>query len=135
MEAVATFSTRDFTPTSVSPVPAITTALPVSVSTLHKRYAGAIEGHSATVFTASFDPASRTGSYIAIESFEGSVNGKAGTFNFIHSASTTGSDRANEFFSIVPGSGTADLQGIAGTGGLKIDADGTHRIWLDYQLS
>lgn len=135
MDAVATFSTCDFTPTGVTPVPAVATALPVSVSTLQKRYVGAIEGRSSTLFTAAFDPASRTGSYIAIESFEGSVNGRAGTFNFIHSASTTGSDRANEFFSIVPGSGTGALQGITGTGGLKIDADGTHRIWLDYQLA
>nr|WP_302476199.1 DUF3224 domain-containing protein [Pseudomonas koreensis] len=32
------------------------------------------------------------------------------------------------------GSGTGDLKGISGSGGIKIDNDGTHRIWMDYQL-
>jgi hypothetical protein len=52
----------------------------------------------------------------------------------VHSASTTGSDRAGEYFAIVPSSGTGQLAGISGTGGLTIDADGTHRIWLDYEV-
>ena len=55
MKAVATFSVRDFKATSLSPVPAIATALPVSVSTMEKRYSGEIEGRSATIFTAAFD--------------------------------------------------------------------------------
>jgi hypothetical protein len=71
---------------------------------------------------------------VALESFEGSLDGRTGTFNFVHSASTGGSDRTNEFFLIVPASGTGDLAGITGSGGLSIDADGTHRIWFDYDL-
>lgn len=35
---------------------------------------------------------------------------------------------------IVPGSGTADLTGITGTGSITIDADGTHHLALDYEL-
>ncbi|HDS1816356.1 TPA: DUF3224 domain-containing protein [Pseudomonas putida] len=135
MDASATFTTRNFKPATVNPDTQITTGLPVSVSTLEKAYAGDIEGLSSTVFTAAFDPASRTGSYIAIESFQGAVNGKQGAFNFIHSASTTGADRADEFFCIVAGSGTGELQGVSGAGGIAIDADGTHRIWLDYQIA
>jgi len=134
MKAHATFTAKDFKPTELSPVPAITTALPVSVMTMEKHYAGDIQGHSATLFTAAFDRTTGKGSYVAMESFEGSVNGKQGAFNFVHSASTTGSDRTNEFFSIVEASGTGELIGIAGTGGISIDADGTHRIWLEYQL-
>ncbi len=69
-----------------------------------------------------------------MESFEGTVNGRGGTFNFVHSAATTGSDRTNEVFRIVDGSGTGDLAGISGSGGIEIDPDGTHRIRLDYRL-
>ncbi|WP_434463021.1 DUF3224 domain-containing protein [Serratia plymuthica] len=134
MKAVATFSTKDFKPTDLSPEPALATALPVSVSTMEKRYSGEIQGVSSTIFTAAFDPARKQGSYIAMESFSGSVNGKEGAFNFIHSASTTGSERLNEFFCIVDGSGTQDLKGISGSGGMKIDADGTHHIWIDYHF-
>jgi len=69
-----------------------------------------------------------------MESFTGSVAGLEGSFNFAHSATTHGTDRAAEFFVIVPSSGTGKLTGITGTGGIAIDTDGTHRIWLDYEL-
>ncbi|MGW3661802.1 DUF3224 domain-containing protein, partial [Streptomyces sp. NPDC005141] len=68
------------------------------------------------------------------ESFEGSLHGREGSFNFVHSATTSGSDRTAEFFTIVPSSGTGELTGISGAGGMAVDADGTHRIWFDYQL-
>lgn len=35
---------------------------------------------------------------------------------------------------IVPGSGTGELAGITGTGGIEIDADGTHRVWFEYEV-
>lgn len=69
-----------------------------------------------------------------MESFEGSLHGRDGTLNFVHSATRSGSDRTAEFFTIVPSSGTGDLTGISGAGGMAVDADGTHRIWFDYEL-
>lgn len=66
-----------------------------------------------------------------MECFEGSLNGKCGTFNFIHSAVTSGKDRTNEFFSIVENSAIGDLQAIKGSGGMRIDSDGRHHIWFD----
>ncbi|WP_443065640.1 DUF3224 domain-containing protein [Streptomyces sp. NBC_00557] len=57
------------------------------------------------------------------------------SFNFAHSATTLGEDRQSEFFVIVPGSGTGELAGIIGAGGIAVDQDGTHhRIWFDYDL-
>ena len=35
---------------------------------------------------------------------------------------------------IVPTSGTGAPAGISGSGGMAVDADGTHRIWLTYAL-
>ena len=40
----------------------------------------------------------------------------------------------HEFFHIVASSGTGDLAGISGTGGMATDAEGTHRIWFEYAL-
>jgi hypothetical protein len=71
---------------------------------------------------------------VAMESFEGSLNGRTGAFNFAHSATTSGTDRTAEFFTIVPSSGTGDLAGITGTGAMAVDPDGTHRISFDYLL-
>ncbi len=69
-----------------------------------------------------------------MESFEGTVLGARGSFNFIHTASTTGQDRSHEYFLVVPGSGTDELAGISGSGAMSVDPDGTHRIELDIDL-
>lgn len=131
MRINGTFKTKDFRTTALSHSPEIKTRLPTGVATMEKQYFGQIEGRSATMFTSAFDPASGLGAYCAMESFEGSLNGKRGTFNFIHSAATSGKDRTNEFFSIVENSGTGDLHAINGSGGMRIDSDGTHHIWFD----
>ena len=130
MRVSGTFKVQNFKPTELKPVPEVNTALPVGIATMDKSYQGEIEGRSSTLFVAAFDPA-KGGTYFAMESFEGTLAGKKGAFNFVHSATTTGKDRLNEFFAIVTGSGTGALAGITGAGGIAIDADGTHRIWFD----
>jgi Protein of unknown function (DUF3224) len=135
MRVSGTFKVVCFAPTSVSPEPAITTALPVGISTMEKEYAGEVVGRSATLFTAAYDQATGTGTYLAMESFEGSLGGRSGAFNFVHSAATAGMRRENEFFAIVAFSGTGELAGISGAGGMTVDPDGTHSIWFDYELS
>lgn len=131
--AEATFTVSDFAPAPV-PAPDVTTALPVGVATMTKTYTGTIAGRSQTIFTSAFDQASGTGTYVALESFEGTVDGRAGTFNFAHAASTSGEDRSGEVFFIVPHSGTGELAGITGGGSIAVDADRTHRLRLDYTL-
>ena len=134
-QASGTFSVESFTAAELDPPPvAVTTGLPVGVATMEKRFEGEISGRSATLFTAAFDQATGVGTYVAMESFEGSVAGVDGAFNFVHSATTHGTDRSAEHFVIVPSSGTDGLAGITGTGGLAVDEDGTHRIRLDYEL-
>ncbi|WP_327143974.1 DUF3224 domain-containing protein [Nocardia sp. NBC_01327] len=134
MQAKGTFQVKSFAPTEVVPDPAITTALPVGVSLMEKQFEGEISGRSATLFTSAFDQTAGAGTYLAMESFEGTLNGRSGAFNFVHSASTSGTDRSAEFFLIVPASGTGELAGITGTGGISVDADGTHRIEFEYTL-
>lgn len=134
VRANGTFSVEQFTPTSVVPEPAVATALPVGISTMEKRFDGEVSGRSATLFTAAYDQTAGVGTYVAMESFEGTLQGRSGAFNFVHSATTRGGSRDGEYFLIVPLSGTDELVGITGTGGIAIDDDGTHRIWFDYQL-
>lgn len=134
MRASGTFTVKSFVPTDVVPSPAVTTALPVGVATMEKQFEGEVAGRSATLFTAAFDQATNVGTYVAMESFEGSLNGRDGAFNFAHAASTSGGDRTGEYFVIVPSSGTGELAGISGGGGMAVDEDGTHRVWFDYDL-
>jgi hypothetical protein len=133
MRATGTFEVAAFDPAPVAP-PRIETAVPVGVATMRKVFTGEISGESATLFTAAFDQATGTGTYVAMESFRGTIAGRAGAVNFAHSATTTGTDRTAELMVIVPGSGTEALTGITGAGGMAVDPDGTHRIWFDYEL-
>jgi hypothetical protein len=131
MRAAGTFEVASFAPAELSPAPlAVGTGLPTGVVTMEKRFRGEVDGRAATIFTAAFDQVSGVGTYVAMESFEGSLNGASGSFNFVHTASTAGSDRTDEHFAIVPSSGTGGLEGIRGTGGIGTD----HTIWLEYEL-
>jgi hypothetical protein len=134
MRASGTFKVVAFTPTSITPHPAVNAGRPVGVSSMEKRYRGEIAGRSATLFTATSDQAAGAGPYAAMESFEGTVDGRDGTFDFAHAATSGGAGRSGELFTIMPSSGTGRLAGIHGSGGMAIDADGTHHVWFDYEL-
>jgi hypothetical protein len=132
MLSTSTFTTSDFDVTDY--VPDVTTALPTGHLRMRKAYAGDVEGRSVTQFTSAFDQTSGVGTYVALESFAGTVAGRHGAFNFVHAASTSGADRANEYGLIVPGSGTDELAGIEGTVRLHVDSDGTHRMDFEHNL-
>lgn len=134
MRAQGTFTVTSFEPASIEPAPEpVVTGLPLGIAVIEKAFDGEVKGRSTTVFTAVHDQSAGVGTYVALEAFEGSLNGAAGAFNFTHAATTTGSDRVDEHFAIVPSSGTGGLADIRGTGGLTIDADGTHSIWFEYE--
>ena len=100
---------------------------------LTKAYSGAVSGRSTTLFTSAYD--GTIGSYVAMDAFDGSLDGRTGAFAYLHSASTGGADRSDEYLRIVEGSGTGELAGIRGAGRLHLEEDGTHRVTFDYDLS
>jgi hypothetical protein len=134
MRVTGVFSVASFEPVDyVSPV---TTGVPVGHAHMIKEFTGGIAGRSSTQFSFAFDQATGVGTYVAMEAFEGSIDGRTGSFAFAHSATTDGvsPDRLAELFVIVPGSGSGELAGITGSGRLAID-EGAHGIELDYELS
>ena len=70
--------------------------------------------------------------YVAIEMVTGTLAGKHGSFALQHMASMDASGQKMQVF-VIPGSGTGDLKGIAGTFTIVI-ADGKHSYDLDYTL-
>jgi hypothetical protein len=131
MQAQGTFTVSDWTPIGDGPL--ITTAASVGHAQLTKTFAGEIEGRAITQFTGALNPDTGAGSYVAMESFEGSIGGRTGTINFLHVASTHGEDRYDETLTFVPDSGTGELVGITGTGSIVVDADGTHHLILELE--
>ncbi|WP_309103158.1 DUF3224 domain-containing protein [Microbacterium sp.] len=134
MQASGTFTVTAFQPSTIESDTTIATALPTGIAIMQKQYTGGVTGRSSTVFVSAFDQDRGFGSYVALESFEGSLNGVAGTFNYIHSAATRGSDRYQEHFTVVPESGTAGLHGITGVGRIAVGADGGHEIVFEYDI-
>lgn len=132
MKTTCTFIVTDFSPSDIELD--VETALPTGLATITKRFSGAIEGHSQALFCSAFDP-THGGTYVALESFDGQVDGRKGAFTFAHAA-TTGPEggRSDGWFTIVSGSGTDELSGIRGSGDIVIAADGTHHLTLSYEL-
>jgi hypothetical protein len=132
MDTTCTFIVTEFSPTEEELD--VDTALPTGLAKITKRFSGAIEGHSQALFASAFDP-THGGTYVALESFDGLVDGRRGSFSFAHAA-TTGPDggREDAWFRIVSGSGTGELTGIHGSGDIQIDDNGTHHLNLSYDL-
>ncbi|MEV1007804.1 DUF3224 domain-containing protein [Streptomyces sp. NPDC049881] len=137
MEAIGTFTVTAFVPAE-PPEPvgeAVATGVPVGLATMEKLFEGEVAGRSTTLFTSAFDEAAGNGTYLAMESFDGTLHDRRGTFCFVHSKSMADGAGRTDFFTVVPGSGTGELAGMSGGGSLDVDADGTHRVRFDYELA
>jgi len=78
------------------------------------------------------DPKAGVAGYVAIEVVTGTLAGKHGSFALQHSA-TMDAGGPKMTVIVVPGSGTGELKGIAGTFIIKIEG-GKHFYELDYTL-
>ena len=99
---------------------------------LDKHYRGDLEGASAGEMLSTGNAASGSAGYVAIEQVTGALHGRTGSFALQH----FGAMRAGEVelaVRVVPGSGTGDLEGIAGTMTITI-APGSHSYSLEYTL-
>jgi hypothetical protein len=104
----------------------------VGHATVIKKFTGDVNGTSSAQFMGTGDDIGR--GYVAIERFEGEVNGKKGSFSFQHGGVMSGEDVVHQFGVIIPGSGRDDLAGIYGTALLTHDADGA-RFTLEFDLA
>jgi len=99
---------------------------------LAKTFSGGMTGQGVGQMLAG-GPSATTGSYVALERFVGTLDGREGAFLLAHRG-----DMGPEGFSlsitVVPNSGTGALTGIAGVFELTI-ADGQHKYDLAYTLS
>jgi hypothetical protein len=72
--------------------------------------------------------------YVGVERVTGRVNGRSGSFLYLHSATASG-DGQPASWSVVPDSGTGELQGLRGQARIDILPDGGHVFTLDYELA
>jgi hypothetical protein len=101
-------------------------------ATFSKRFEGPLTATSQVHMLAARTPTDGSGAYVAIERIRGSVSGKQGTFVVVQTGIMTLSTPSLTI-SIVPGSGTGELEGIAGSMDIQI-VEGHHYYTLNYTL-
>src|SRR5499427_8449705 len=95
--------------------------------TLDKRFHGDLEGISKGEMLATQTDVPGSAGYVAMERVTGKLRGRTGSFVLQHSAPKAS-------ISVVPDSGTGELQGISGTMTITVGADGSHSYEFDYKL-
>ena len=99
---------------------------------IDKSYSGDLTGIGQGEMLSAGNPAAGSAGYVAIEHVTGTLGALAGSFALQHSG-TMHAGVSDLAIRIVPGSGTGDLAGIAGTFKLDI-VERKHFYELDYTL-
>jgi hypothetical protein len=99
---------------------------------IDKTFHGDLDGTSKGSMLTAGDPKAGEAGYVALEVVTGTLKGRAGSFALMQRATMSGGGQAMEV-SVVPGSGTGALKGIAGTFVIRIES-GKHTYDFDYTL-
>lgn len=97
-----------------------------------KLWSGDLLGTGVGSMLSAGDPGAGSAGYVVLETFTGSVAGRSGTLA-LHQFGTMHDGAMQLRYEVVPGSGTGELTGIAGTLELTTD-DGHHQVRLDYTM-
>ncbi|MGH9898698.1 MAG: DUF3224 domain-containing protein [Pyrinomonadaceae bacterium] len=97
-----------------------------------KQFHGDLEATSKGQMLAAHTSVNGSAGYVAIEQVSGTLHGRSGTFVLQHSGTMTrGAPQLT--VTVVPDSGTGQLEGLAGSMEIKID-DGKHSYDFQYTL-
>ena len=100
--------------------------------TIEKRFSGELDGGSQGQMLSAGTSVKGSAGYVAIERFSGALHGRTGTF-VLHHKGTMNRGVPQLSITVVPDSGTEQLEGIAGTMAIAI-VDGKHSYDFEYTL-
>lgn len=100
---------------------------------LDKSYLGDLEATSKGQMLTAGSAVKGSGAYVAIEKVSGTLNGRSGTFILQH-VGTMNRNVPQLTITVVPDSGTGDLEGISGNMNITIAPGGKHSYDLEYEL-
>ena len=105
----------------------------VELSRVHisRTFSGDLEGESSAELMIAKSEGG--GGYIGHDRITGTLAGRPGTFVFQHTG-LMGPDGVTNTGTVVPGTGTGELEGISGDGTMLADEDGNHTLTLTYEL-
>ncbi|HEX6817796.1 MAG TPA: DUF3224 domain-containing protein [Ktedonobacterales bacterium] len=97
-----------------------------------KTFTGDLAGSSTAELLMAMAP-HESAAYVGFERIECTLNGRSGSFILHHSA-TGKRGKQTASWTIVPDTGTGDLEGIRGEAQILIAPDGSHTLVLDYEI-
>jgi Protein of unknown function (DUF3224) len=105
----------------------------VELSRVHitRTFRGGLEGNSTAELMIAKSEGG--GGYVGHDRINGTLGGKSGSFVFQHTG-LMGPDGVTNTGTVVPGSGTGELEGITGEGTMLADEEGNHTLTLQYEL-
>ena len=98
-----------------------------------KTYTGDIEGEAQVEYLMMYR-SDGTASFVGLEQVVGRIGGKTGTFVLQRTGVFEGG-QAKESYFVIPGSGTGELQGLAGDGSSSVGHGMEHPFTLSYELA
>jgi Protein of unknown function (DUF3224) len=112
--------------------PQATDAADLGRMSIDKQFHGDLEAASKGEMLSAMGNVQGSAGYVAIEKVTGSLKGRSGTFVLQHNG-TMNRGKPQLTISVVPDSGTGQLEGLAGTMTIEI-ADGKHSYSFEYTL-
>lgn len=99
---------------------------------LEKTYAGPLTATAKGQMLAVRTDVAGSAGYVAMETVDGALEGRCGTFVLMHRGEMSGGNQAL-MVTVIPDSGTGELTGISGAMKIEI-TDGQHYYIFDYSL-
>lgn len=99
---------------------------------LDKQFHGDLEAVSQGEMLAFRTAVQGSAGYVAMETVQGTLGGREGSFVLQHSSTMT-RGQPKQSITVVPDSGTGELQGLSGSMIINID-NGQHSYTFDYEL-
>ena len=114
--------------------PAVGVGLPTSRMGLLKTFSGGLAGVArGTMLAAGTPKPGGAAAYVALDQFEGELDGHAGGFVLVHRGTMTRAGAADLEVTVAPDSGTGALEGLAGRLAITVEG-GVHHYDLAYTL-
>lgn len=104
----------------------------IHAAMLDKTFAGNLTGRSVGMMLSHRTATEGSAGYVAMEVVTGTLGGRSGSFVLQHS-STMAQGVPTQSISVVPDSGTDELEGLSGSMVIEIE-NGKHSYVFDYQL-
>lgn len=99
---------------------------------IQKTLSGDLEGTSLGEMLTGMGMIQGSAAYVAVEKITGALHGREGAFMLVHKG-VVSADGQTQDITVVPDSGTGDLEGLSGTFFIIIE-DGKHSYEFEYSL-